>query len=128
MERSEFEQLVDDGISQIPGKFLEELENVSIVIDDFPSPYQLQKMRRHYTKWGMFGLYEGVPKTKRGTNYSGFLPDKITIFKKPIEAYSQSPEQVKQIVTNVVWHEIAHHFGMNEQEVRESERRRGHRY
>jgi len=71
----------------------------------------------------IFGLYEGVPQTKRG-NYGQVLPDKITIFQKPIEEFAHSEEEIKEIVKNTVWHEIAHHFGMDEKRVRAAEKAR----
>lgn len=122
MERKEFENLVKEGIKTIPDKFLKELDNVDIVIEDEPSPYQLEKLKAR-NGFFIFGLYEGVPKTKRG-HYGQILPDKITIFKKPIERAASSPEEIKKIVNNTIWHEIAHHFGMDEKRVREAEAQR----
>jgi len=119
MTRGKFENLVNEGIKAIPKKFLEKLDNVDICIEDEPTPYQLGKLR---ARGGLiiFGLYEGVPQTKRG-HYGQVLPDKITIFKGPIEKIASSGEEVKEIVKNTVWHEIAHHFGMDEKKIREIE-------
>ena len=122
MEREKFEKLVDEGIGAIPEKFLRKLDNVDIVIEDEPTSYQLRKLRVRGSSI-IFGLYEGVPQTKRGY-YGQVLPDKITIFQKPIEKYSSSEEEIKEIVKNTVWHEIAHHFGLDEKRVREAEVRR----
>lgn len=123
MEREEFEKLVNEGIKAIPEKFLQKLSNVDVVIEDEPTPEQLKKnnVRRG---WTLFGLYEGVPLSERGSSYGWVLPDKISIFKRPIEEAAQTPEEVKEIVRDTVWHEIAHHFGMNEGEVREREEKR----
>jgi len=117
-----FEKLVNEGIKDIPQKFLDKLDNVGIVIEDNPTPEQLKKLkvRKNYF---LFGLYEGIPKTKRW-GYADVLPDKITIFKNPIEQAAQTEEEIKRLVKDTVWHEIAHHFGMDEQEVREAESRR----
>jgi predicted Zn-dependent protease with MMP-like domain len=71
----------------------------------------------------LFGLYQGVPLIKR-ESYGMVLPDKITIFKNPIEEVNHSPEEIKKAVANTVWHEIAHHFGMDEREVRQAEQKR----
>lgn len=122
MNREKFEQLVDEGIKNIPQKFLDKLNNVGIVIEDNPNPEQLKKLkiRKNYV---LFGLYEGIPKTKRW-GYSDVLPDKITIFKNPIEQSAETEEEIKKLVKETVWHEIAHHFGMNEKEVREAELRK----
>lgn len=120
MTREEFEKLVNEGISSIPEKFLKRLENVDIVIEERPTNDQLKKVNIQ-NPFCLFGLYEGIPKTKRGSSYGMVLPDKITIFKEAIERSARNEEEIKEIVKNTVWHEIAHHFGMNEKEVREKE-------
>ena len=140
MTKEKFEELVNEGLKAIPKRFLEKLDNVDIVIEEEPTPYQLRKLR---ARGGLliFGLYEGVPQTKRW-HYGQVLPDKITIFKKPIEEFARSEEEamktsfssspssrkrdsvIKEIVKNTVWHEIAHHFGLDEKRIRETESRR----
>ena len=122
MELGRFEKLVNEGIKAIPEKILKKMENVDIVIEDEPGKFQLEKikMKKGYV---LFGLYEGVPQNKRW-GYGQALPDKITIFKKAIENYARSEEEIKEVVKNTVWHEIAHHFGMDEKMVRDSEKRR----
>jgi len=122
MTTENFEKLVSEGINNIPQKFLDKINNVGIVIEEEPTTEQLKKMkigRNHL----LFGLYEGVPKTKRW-DYGQVLPDKITIFKNPIEEYARSEKEIADIVRDTVWHEIAHHFGMDEKMVRNSESRR----
>lgn len=125
MDRKEFEKLVKEGIRAIPKKFLARLDNVDIVIEDKPTPYQLKKLGAKKDSL-ILGLYEGLPQTKRW-HYGQVLPDKITIFKKSIERVTKSKEEIRKTVKNTVWHEIAHHFGMSEQEVREAEIRRKNR-
>jgi len=122
MDRERFEKLVNEGIKAIPERFLEKLSNVDIVIENEPTPHQLKKLRTS-KDFLIFGLYEGIPQTKR-LYYSEVLPDKITIFQKPIEKVTSSESEIREIVKNTVWHEIAHHFGMSEREVREVERKR----
>jgi len=122
MTQEKFEEIVNEGIKAIPERFLEKLDNVDIIIENEPTPYQLGKLRAR-KNFVLFGLYEGVPQTKR-RNYGQVLPDKITIFKKPIEKMASSEEEVKEMVKNTVWHEIAHHFGMDEKKVREVEAHR----
>ena len=123
MDDSEFEALVAAGIDAIPAEFTAKLNNVAIVIADQPTPEQRDrlKLRPNTT---LFGLYEGIPITKRGSGYSLVLPDKITIFKNPILATSGSHEDVKKLVAQTVWHEIVYHFGLDEREVRAAESRR----
>lgn len=123
LERDEFEKIIQEGIRAIPERFLRKLDNVSIVIDDEPTPAQKKKLDIH-PSWTLYGLYEGVPQISRGANYTAVLPDKITIFQKPIEARATDREDVKRIVRDTVWHEIAHHFGMDESRVRRAEANR----
>lgn len=120
VSQEEFEKLVSRGIDRLPERILKELDNVAILTSDRPNPIQVKKAGgpsdysnghcRH--GWLLFGLYEGVPKTRRGNNYSLVLPDVITIFKEPIQAVSSSIEEMEQKVYNTVWHEVAHHFGL----------------
>ena len=121
LTNEQFEQLVKEGIDSIDKKFLSKLENVEIVIEDDPTPFQMQKL--HLRGGFLFGLYEGIPQTKR-QQYGQVLPDKITIFKNPIERFFNQPEDIKRAVADTVWHEIAHHFGMDEKQVRDAEKRR----
>jgi predicted Zn-dependent protease with MMP-like domain len=123
MTDEEFEQLVNAGIEAIPQRFLDLLNNVAVTIEHEPSAEQLAKhnLTRGQT---LLGLYEGVPQSRRGVNYTAVLPDKITIFRGPILSLADTPEKIKQMVKDTVWHEIAHHFGMDEIEVRNAERKR----
>ena len=120
MKKSEFEKLVQEGIQQIPKKFRNKLSNVAITIENSPSQTQLRKLNLPDNQL-LFGLYQGIPQTKRGFNYNLVLPDKITIFQKPIESLSESSEEIRQIVRQTIWHEIAHHFGIDEKRIREIE-------
>jgi predicted Zn-dependent protease with MMP-like domain len=122
LNQEKFEKIVEEGIGAIPDRFLKKLDNVDIVTEDEPTPYQLRKLRVRKDSI-IFGLYEGVPQTRRWY-YGQVLPDKITIFKGPIERVASSEEEIRGIVKNTVWHEIAHHFGMDEKRVREAEARR----
>ena len=123
MENKEFEELVKRGIEQIPERFRKLMENVAIVVQDMPTEDQLKKVNLP-SKNSLLGLYEGIPKTKRGDYYGNVLPDKITIFKKNIERIAKNEKEIEQRVVRTIWHEIAHHFGLNEKEVRDLERKK----
>lgn len=123
LNRPGFEKIVKEGIKAIPERFLRKLDNVAIVIEAEPTSAQKKKLNIH-PNWTLFGLYEGVPQARRGINYNAVLPDKITIFQKPIEMAARNEKDIKEMVKNTVWHEIAHHFGMSELEVRQAEARR----
>lgn len=119
MDRETFEKLVQEALGELPEEFLEKLENVAVVVEDWPTAEQLSSVgvRQPST---LFGLYYGVPKTKRGSFYSA-LPDKISIFAGPILATSSTPETIKKHIKQVVQHEIAHHFGFDEKKVRKAQ-------
>jgi len=116
LNRTGFEKIVEEGIKAIPEKFLQKLNNVAIVVEDEPTTAQRKKLNLGQGRI-LFGLYEGVPQTKRW-HYGQVLPDKITIFKKPIERVARSEQEIKEIVKNTVWHEIAHHFGFSEKGIK----------
>lgn len=113
MDRKRFEQLVAEAIESLPEEFLTKLENIDVVLEDQPTARQLAKarLRRGQT---LLGLYEGVPLTKRGAQYGLVLPDKITIFQKPIESLHQDDANIAVEIRRVVQHEIAHHFGISD--------------
>ncbi len=122
MEREAFEQLVEEGLARIPEKFRKLLENVAIVIEDEPTPQQL---RRTGVRRGslLLGLYEGVPHTGR-FGQTPILPDKITVFQRPIETVARTPQAVRKEVAKTVWHEIGHYFGLSEHAVRKAQTKR----
>jgi len=116
MEMRDFERLVTDALETLPAFFKEKLDNVEVVVENWPSEEQSKGQL-------LLGLYHGVPKTVRGAGYSLVLPDKITIFKGPIEIFSRgNQESIKEIVTDTVQHEIAHHFGISDERLKELKR------
>lgn len=124
MSDEEFLKLVDAGIDALRDDIKERMRNVAIVIADEPSKTQREE---NNLKPGdvLFGLYEGVPQTERGIEDFLLMPDKITIFKNAIlEAYTD-PKEIAECVANTVWHEVAHHFGMDEDGVGQEEIKRG---
>ena len=121
MDRQDFESLVAGAVDGLPEEFLSRLENVDVVVQDYPTREQLARGR---LPWGhtLLGLYEGVPQTRRGRGYGMVLPDKVTIFQKPIEARCRNNDDIAAEVRRVVLHEIAHHFGISDARLRQIER------
>lgn len=116
MEDAEFEKLVAEAIDSLPPEFARKLNNVSVTVSD--SPTQAQLRSSGLPPWAiLFGLYHGVPQTKRGIYYSS-LPDKITIFKNSILRVSQTPEEVRAQIRATVIHEIGHHFGLSDEQMK----------
>lgn len=117
LTRGEFEKLVAGVLDSLPDSFARKLDNVNVVVETWPTPEELHAAG---TGAGMtlFGLYRGVPQTQRG-NYTAVIPDKIIIFSGPMFAiYGNNEEALKRQVRNTVLHEIGHHFGMSEEEIR----------
>ncbi|NTW22714.1 metallopeptidase family protein [Candidatus Falkowbacteria bacterium] len=122
MTREDFEQLVEEALALIPQEFLDKLDNVALVIEDRADKDQRRQARLSGNQV-LFGLYEGVPLIQRGAGYGSVLPDKITIFQKAIEANCATREEVRLMVRDTVWHEIAHHFGSDEHGARQAAKR-----
>ena len=143
----EFEAFIREGVEAIPDKFRSRIVNVAFLADEEPTEAQRKENKLHSGET-LFGLYEGIPHPARGEGYGGMvLPDRITIFKKPIEMEAtlfvkeqlgirmrphtnakqkeMFKREVKKHVIDTVWHEIAHHFGLNEYEVERREQERG---
>ena len=117
MDRLAFEDLVVEAVDSLPEEIRDWLDNVAIVVQDWPTAEQLAQAgvgRRDL----LFGLYVGVPKTRRGVTYGETVPDKIVIFQRPIELVCRTPAQVRGQVRKTVLHEIGHHFGMDEGQLR----------
>lgn len=104
----------------LPKHIREKIENVAIVIKQRPSGEELKKTGTRCERM-LLGLYQGIPKTTWGRNFSGRLPDKITIFQKSIESLARSPEEITELIKYTVWHELAHHFGIKEKRIRSLE-------
>ena len=112
VDSDNFTRLVEEALEALPAEFKAVLDNVAVVVEEYPTPEQKRTLHlRHGSS--LFGLYEGIPQGKR-TNYSMVLPDKITIFQKPIEAFCETEEAIKEQVRKTVLHEIGHHLGMND--------------
>jgi predicted Zn-dependent protease with MMP-like domain len=109
----EFEQLVVQALDDLPEFFKEKLQNVEVVVADWPTE---DEVRAVGLKSGqlLFGLYQGIPQTKRTSHYGLVLPDKITIYRMPIEQACRTPERIIRQVQRTVKHELAHHFGIDD--------------
>ena len=112
MEDVEFEQCAQEALDSLPDELRKYMSNVAIVIEDEPPPGQ-----------PLLGLYQGVPLTRRGIGYSGVLPDKITIYRGPLERlYGADEVRLRREVKRVVLHEVAHHFGISDERLVEIDR------
>ena len=108
----DFERCVREALESLPADLRSFMSNVELVVEDEPPPGM-----------SLLGLYQGVPLTRRGTSYAGVLPDKITIFRGPLERhYGGTEASLRAAIRRVVLHEIAHHFGISDERLRELDR------
>lgn len=117
----EFERLVGEAISAIKPKYLKRLENVAFLTTDEPSLAQRRELKLRPNET-LFGLYQGVPLPERG-GQEKLLPDKITLFKRPLAEASGSLEELRERIRHTLWHEVAHYFGLDHQEIHRREPR-----
>jgi predicted Zn-dependent protease with MMP-like domain len=124
MQRADFETLVGEGYDQLPAWVREKIANVAILVEDEPSE-EVREMEQLGPDETLLGLYQGVPLTHRSYDASMTLPDTITLYRLPIEeTAAEDGLPVARVVAETIWHEFAHHFGMDEHEVREHEAER----
>lgn len=127
--RRQFERLVSGALDELPDDVLAMLDNVEVVVEDEPTDDDIavDRARGHERPPGdldderhsLFGLYQGIPLTERGQSYSLVLPDKITIFRGPLERACRSRQELKQEVRITVVHELGHHLGLDEDRLEE---------
>lgn len=117
MTSERFEEIAQSAFDKLPGNFKSRIENVRIVIADYPTDELGKRTKRN--RDSLLGLYQGIPLTHRNTWYgtSPTVPDTITLFQKNIEAVSRTEEEVRLRIIEVLYHEIGHYFGMNEKEI-----------
>lgn len=113
-----FDQLISKAMNELPQEYITGLQNVVITMADEPTPEQIEKMKIREGSV-LLGLYEGVPLTHRGSGWSGMLPDKITLFKNSILQVVSSDSQLFEQIKRTLWHEIAHYYGLNHQDMHE---------
>ena len=126
MRNEEFEKLIAEGFERLPQWVRERIKNVALLVEDAPSEED-RKEEGLGDDETLLGLYKGIPLSARGENYGvGMtLPDTITLYKLPIlDAAAEDDKDVRDVVAETIWHEFAHHFGMDEHEVRDREAKR----
>lgn len=117
----QFNDLIAETLDELPGEYTDRLNNVLITYENQPTPEQRVKLNLHRGE-SLFGLYEGIPLTKRGNGYNMVLPDRITIFKGPMMHVSPDMAALRAQVKHTLWHEIAHYFGLDHDRIHEIER------
>jgi predicted Zn-dependent protease with MMP-like domain len=113
MSRREFEALVDRALRKLPRAFREKLANIAVVVEDWADDATLREMGIEPPDT-LYGLYRGVDLTRRDTSYGNVLPDTIHIYQGPIEEDCADPEDMADLVRDVVVHEVGHYFGLDD--------------
>ena len=120
MDRSRFQRLVEEALREIPRRFRSAMQNVAVIVEDEPSPQTLEEMEIEPPD-SLFGLYQGTPLPDRGWGYGNALPDRISIYQRPIEEACEDDEEIRDCVAETVIHEFGHYFGMDEDQIEEIE-------
>jgi predicted Zn-dependent protease with MMP-like domain len=121
MKRDRFERLVEEALHDIPRRFRTAMKNVAVVVEDEPSADLLEDLELE-PGGTLFGLYQGTPLPERGWGYGNSLPDRISIYQRPIEdACGDDEDEIRDCVAETVIHEFGHYFGMSEEEIEEIE-------
>lgn len=108
-----FQEYVVEALDAMPEAFREKLENVEIVVEDWPDARTLRRAKVSHPA-GLLGFYHGIPQTRRTHQYGLVLPDKISLYRYPIVLRCATQEEVREMVRHVLYHEIAHHFGIDD--------------
>lgn len=118
----QFDLMISKAMDSLPKAHMDAIKNVAIVYEDEPSERQREelKLQCHET---LFGLYEGVPLARRNGAINNYPPDKITIFKNPMLMYVHTLQELEEQVRHTLWHEVAHYFGLNHDQIHKLERR-----
>lgn len=122
MTHQQFERLVEVALARIPKRFREAMANVAVVVEDEPSPDILEELEIEPPDT-LFGLYQGTPLPERPWSHGNTLPDRISIYQRPIEDVCDTEDQIQDTIIETVIHEFGHYFGLSEDEIEEIEER-----
>jgi len=122
MTRAEFERLVADAVTLIPRRFRKAMQNLALVVEDEPTPALLAEMEIEPPD-SLYGLYQGTPLPERTWGFGNALPDRITLYQRPIEEDCDDEDDVREVIGETLIHEVGHYFGLSEEEIEEIEER-----
>jgi predicted Zn-dependent protease with MMP-like domain len=116
MTRAEFERLVREAVQLIPARFRREMKNLALVVEEEPAPDLLEEMEIEPPD-SLYGLYQGTPLPERTWDFGNHLPDKITLFQRPIEEDCGDEDEIRNVIGETLIHEVGHYFGLSEEEI-----------
>jgi predicted Zn-dependent protease with MMP-like domain len=122
LPRAEFERLVREAVGLIPRRFRDEMRNLALVVESEPSADLLEEMEIEPPD-SLYGLYQGTPLTERTWDFGNNLPDRITIYQRPIEEDCEDEDDIRAVIGETLIHEVGHYFGLSEEEIEEIEER-----
>ena len=120
LTREAFTRLVEEALTEIPRRFRDAMTNVAVVVEDEPPPHVLEDLDVEPGE-SLFGLYQGTPLPERSWAHGNTLPDRISIYQRPIEEAAEDHEDIIVCVAETVIHEFGHYFGLSEEEIEEIE-------
>ncbi|MFZ5915848.1 MAG: metallopeptidase family protein [Chloroflexota bacterium] len=118
IDEETFREFVVQALDALPAVFVAHLDNVEVVVEDWPDAYVLRQAGAA-SPADVLGFYHGVPQTNRTLGYNLVPPDKISLYRRPMEMRCRSLDDLRRLVSHVLRHEIAHHFGIDDQRLRE---------
>lgn len=119
VSNEEFQELINLALQELPGEHVKNIKNVAILYEELPTEEQREAAKLHPNQT-LLGLYQGLPLSRR-QGMTHVLPDKITLFKIPLQWQSNSTEELKENIKHTLWHEIAHYYGLDHDKIRELE-------
>jgi predicted Zn-dependent protease with MMP-like domain len=122
MTRERFQQLVIEAVTLIPRRFRREMKNLALVVEDEPTSALLAEMEIEPPD-SLYGLYQGTPLPERAWAFGNTLPDRITLYQRPIEEDCEDEDEIRAVIGETLIHEVGHYFGMSEEEIEEIEER-----
>jgi len=122
LPRAEFERLVREAVGLIPRRFRDEMRNLALVVESEPSADLLEEMEIEPPD-SLYGLYQGTPLTERTWDFGNNLPDRITIYQRPIEEDCDDEDDIRAVIGETLIHEVGHYFGLSEEEIEAIEER-----
>lgn len=115
----QFQELINQALGELPGEHAKNIKNVAILYEEDPTPAQREKLQLRNDQT-LLGLYEGTPLAQR-QGMTRLLPDKITLFKGPLQRQAGTPDELKEAIKHTLWHEIAHYYGLDHDKIHELE-------
>jgi len=115
----EFQALINQALESLPGEHVKNIANVAILYEDEPTPEQREQLRLRHDQT-LLGLYEGTPLSQR-QGMTRLLPDRITLFKRPLSYQANTPSELQEAIRHTLWHEIGHYYGLDHQRISELE-------